>query len=153
VHSARIVSARSGDDLRAVAQLFAEYASTLPIDLGYQGFAAELASLPGAYAPPTGELLLALDPDPIGCVGLRPFASGVCEMKRLYVRSRGRGVGRALAETIVRAGRLLGYREMRLDTLDSMTPAIALYKQLGFVEIAAYYATPIANTVFMSLAL
>jgi ribosomal protein S18 acetylase RimI-like enzyme len=129
----------------------------LPIDLGYQDFDEELASLPGKYAPPSGALLLARNERgvAIGCVALRAFGEGVCEMKRLYVapEGRGAGLGRALAEAIIEAARAAGYREMRLDTLASMAGAQALYRALGFVEIARYYDTPIEGTVFMSLKL
>lgn len=153
-----IARAATPDDLQAVAGLFADYAAWLPIDLGYQGFQAELAALPGKYAPPKGELLLARDPDgaAVGCVALRPIdPAGVCEMKRLYIapEARGMGLGRALAMAIVAAGRAGGYREMRLDTLEDMTPAITLYRQLGFEGIGPYYAPTPPGTVFMGLRL
>jgi ribosomal protein S18 acetylase RimI-like enzyme len=153
-----IARAATPDDLQAVAGLFADYAAWLPIDLGYQGFGAELAALPGKYAPPQGELLLARDPDgaPLGCVGLRAIEpDGICEMKRLYIapEARGMGLGRALATAIIAAARAIGYREMRLDTLEGMTPTIALYGQLGFVRIGPYYAPTPPGTVFMGLSL
>jgi ribosomal protein S18 acetylase RimI-like enzyme len=153
-----ITSANLPTDLPAITQLFRAYAASLPIDLGYQGFDGELAALPGKYAPPTGALLIARDDNgaALGCVAMRPLdESGVCEMKRLYVapQGRGRGLGRALAQAIIEAARAAGYREMRLDTLASMTQAQALYRALGFSEIGAYYDTPIENTVFMSLKL
>jgi ribosomal protein S18 acetylase RimI-like enzyme len=145
-------------DLPAITQLFRAYAASLPIDLGYQGFDGELASLPGKYAPPAGALLIARDATgaALGCVAMRPLDEpGVCEMKRLYVApaGRGQGLGRALAHAIIEAARAAGHREMRLDTLSSMHEAQALYRALGFTEIAAYYDTPIENTVFMSLKL
>jgi len=144
-------------DLPAITQLFRAYAASLPIDLGYQGFDGELQSLPGMYAPPHGALLIARDADgaALGCVAMRPLDEGVCEMKRLYVapEGRGKGVGKELALAIIEAARAAGYREMRLDTLSSMHGAQALYRALGFVEIGAYYDTPIEGTVFMSLAL
>ncbi len=145
-------------DVPAITQLLRAYAASLPIDLGYQGFDGELAALPGKYAPPHGALLLARDDNgaALGCVAMRPLDEpGVCEMKRLYVApvGRGRGLGRALAQAIIETARAAGYREMRLDTLASMTEAQALYRALGFTEIGAYYATPIENTVFMSLKL
>lgn len=153
-----IARATTPADLAAVAVLFADYAAWLPIDLGYQGFKAELAALPGKYAPPRGELLLARDPDgaPLGCVGLRAIEpEGVCEMKRLYIApdARGMGLGRALATAVIAAARAIGYREMRLDTLEGMTPAIALYRQLGFTRIGPYYAPTPPGTVFMELRL
>ena len=145
------------DDLRAVTDLFEGYAASLPVDLGYQDFATELAELPGKYAEPKGALLLARDQAgaPLGCIALRPLDGGVCEMKRLFLmpEARGIGLGRALAEAIIVAARDRGYRELRLDTLPSMTSAIALYERLGFEQIEPYYAPTPPGTVFMALAL
>lgn len=145
-------------DLADVASLFRAYAGSLPIDLGYQDFEAELAGLPGKYAPPRGALLLARAPDgaPLGCVALRPFAEpGVCEMKRLYVApaARGLGLGRALAEAVTAEAARLAYAEIRLDTLPSMSSAIGLYEALGFRRIGAYYDTPVAGTLFLARSL
>jgi len=143
------------DDIDTVVELFREYAAGLDIDLGYQDFEEELESLPGAYAPPKGALLLAeIDNKPVGCVAVRALhATNFCEMKRLYVRSaaRGTGAGRALAEAAVAEGRRMGYAAMRLDTLSTMKAALSLYRALGFKEIAAYYETPVADTVFMHM--
>ena len=140
-------------DIDAVVELFREYAAGLDVDLGYQDFEEELESLPGAYAPPKGALLLAeIGGKPVGCVAVRALhATNFCEMKRLYVRSaaRGTGAGRALAEAAVAEGRRMGYAAMRLDTLSTMQAALSLYRALGFKEIAAYYETPISDTVFM----
>lgn len=154
----RIDPVRTADDLRATAALFDAYARSLPVDLGYQDFGAELASLPGKYAPPAGELLLARDAagGPLGCVGLRPLpAAGCCEMKRLYLapEARGAGLGRALAEAIIGQAREIGYGELRLDTLATMTSAIGLYRQMGFAEIEPYYAPTPPGTIFMALRL
>jgi ribosomal protein S18 acetylase RimI-like enzyme len=153
-----IRAVRSAEDLRAVAALFEDYARSLPVDLGYQDFGAELASLPGKYAPPAGELLLARleGGAAVGCVGLRPLAeAGGCEIKRLYLKdaARGTGLGRALTLAVIARAREIGYRELRLDTLPSMTAAIALYRQLGFVEIAPYYAPTPPGTLFLALRL
>jgi ribosomal protein S18 acetylase RimI-like enzyme len=150
-----IVTVQAPSDLADVITLFTAYAGSLSIDLTYQGFAGEMAAMPGKYAPPKGELLLArgADGQPLGCVGLRPLdAPGCCEMKRLYVAPEGRGlgVGRALAEEIISAAKRIGYREMRLDTLPEMDKAIAIYRTLGFVPIAPYYDTPIAGTLFLA---
>jgi GNAT superfamily N-acetyltransferase len=136
--------------------LFEEYAAWIGLDLSFQGFAAELASLPGPYVPPRGRLLLALaGGEAAGCVALRPLDSGVCEMKRLYVRPpfRGQGLGKLLAERIVEEARAIGYLKMKLDTLPFMQPAIRLYESLGFSSCTAYYATPLPDTVFMELRL
>ena len=154
----RVVRVRTAADLAAVAALFRAYAASLDVDLGYQDFAGELAALPGRYAAPQGALLLARGPAgaALGCVGLRAIApAGTCEMKRLYVApaGRGTGLGRRLVLAALRRAVRLGYREMRLDTLASMTAAQALYRQLGFAPIAPYYDTPVAGTVFLHRAL
>jgi ribosomal protein S18 acetylase RimI-like enzyme len=156
--SFRIRPARSIADIEAAVRLFEAYAASLGIDLGFQDFTTELATLPGAYAPPAGELLLARDRHgkPLGCVGLRPLApAGCCEMKRLYVApcARGRGLGQALVAAIIAEALRIGYREMRLDTLPTMTEAIALYRKAGFVPIEPYYDTPVAGTVFLARSL
>lgn len=153
-----IIPVRSAADLAATAELFAGYAASLPVDLAYQDFGDELAALPGKYAAPAGELFLARDAhgSPLGCVGLRPIApEGCCEMKRLFLlpAARGLGLGRALTEAVIGAARGLGYRELRLDTLPSMTTAQALYASMGFERIAPYYALTPAGTVFMGLRL
>jgi putative acetyltransferase len=148
-----IVPATSADHIATARRLFKEYEASLGIELTFQGFAQEVAGLPGAYAPPAGRLLLATGAEPAGCVALRPLDGGICEMKRLYVRPTARGarLGRRLAETVIREARAIGYARMRLDTLPSMKEAFALYQTLGFREIAPYYATPIAGTRFMEL--
>ena len=153
-----IRAVRTGEDLRAVAGLFQGYAASLPVDLGYQDFAAELAGLPGKYAPPGGALLLARAADgaPLGCVGLRAISpEGCCEMKRLFVlpAARGLGLGAALVRAVVEAARARGYGELRLDTLPSMRAAIAMYEQLGFERMEPYYAPTPEGTVFMRLRL
>ncbi len=151
---ARIAPVRTPDDLAATITLFRAYANSLPIDLGYQDFEGEMAVMPGKYAPPGGELLLARGSGgtATGCVGLRPISpDGCCEMKRLYVAPGGRGqrLGERLVDAVIEAAERIGYREMRLDTLPSMTAAIALYRKFGFVPMEAYYDTPIRGTVFM----
>jgi GNAT superfamily N-acetyltransferase len=149
---------RTAEDLRATAELFQRYAATLPPELGYQDFGAELANLPGQYGPPGGELLLARDGagSALGCVGLRALAPpGCCEMKRLFLvpAARALGLGRAMAQAAIDAARRRGYRELRLDTLPTMPAALALYEGLGFARIDAYYAPTLPGTIFMSLAL
>jgi ribosomal protein S18 acetylase RimI-like enzyme len=141
-------------EMEAVAALFRDYAGSVGVDLSFQGLESELASLPGAYAPPTGRLLLAVSPvgDPLGCVALRRLPEiGACEMKRLYTRptARSRGAGRALAIAAIGAAREVGYQTMRLDTLPTMVAAQALYRDLGFEVAPAYYDTPVPGTLFM----
>jgi ribosomal protein S18 acetylase RimI-like enzyme len=142
------------DEMGVVAALFREYAGALDVDLSYQGFGAELAALPGQYAPPNGTLLIALSAtgDPIGCVGVRPLREpGLCEMKRLHVspNGRGQGIGRALAEAAIEAATSAGYIVMRLDTLPTMRAAQQLYQRLGFKTTQAYYNSPVSGTIFM----
>ena len=148
---------RDAEDLKAAIALFYAYADFLGVDLTYQKFEAEMAAMPGHYAPPRGELLLARAEDgtALGCVGLRPLEDGTCEMKRLFVTPEARGLklGQALAEAIVGHARRIGYAQMRLDTLPKLGAAIALYKKMGFRRTAAYYDTPIVGTMFFSLKL
>jgi putative acetyltransferase len=151
-----IRDATTPDDLAAIRQLFEEYVAWLGVDLSYQGFAQELANLPGYFAPPQGRLLLAVDSEgPIGCVAIRPLGTGACEMKRLYIRTshQRRGIGRTLAQRVISEARAAGYTTMLLDTLPHMAGAIGLYESLGFKRRHAYYDTPLAETVFFELPL
>jgi ribosomal protein S18 acetylase RimI-like enzyme len=134
--------------------LFKEYASMLGVDLCFQDFERELKELPGEYSEPGGCILLAsLDSALVGCVALRPLGSGVCEMKRMYVRPgfRGQGVGRILAQNIIAEARRRDYRKMRLDSLPIMKEAQTLYRSLGFREIDPYRLNPVQGAVFMEL--
>ena len=149
-----IVRAETAEQLEWTRQLIEEYAASLPVDVSYEHVPDECARLPGEYAPPLGELLLALvDGRPAGCIALRPIDRDTCEMKRVYLRPewRGRGIGRELAEAIVDAARRIGYRRMRLDTIPSLKPAIALYRSMGFRVIAPYRAIPTSCAFFMEL--
>lgn len=143
-------------EMAQVRELFEEYADSLGIDLGFQNFQAELADLPGDYAPPRGCILLALvDGALAGCCALRPLDTAdyanAAEMKRLYVRKafRGFGLGRQLAEATLDAARRAGYASVLLDTLDGMESARALYAELGFEEIPPYYHNPIAGAHYL----
>ena len=154
----KLIDACDSPSLVTIRTLFREYAAAIGIDLCFQNFEAELAALPGCYAPPAGCILLAeSDPgrEPAGCIALRPLDPGICEMKRLYVRPayRGTGLGRTLAVALIERARQIGYATMRLDTLASMTSAQALYRTLGFRECPAYYANPLPGVVYMELAL
>jgi putative acetyltransferase len=151
-----IVDGGGAGRIDVVRQMFRDYERAIQVDLCFQGFAAELAGLPGAYAPPRGRLLLAIAAgEPIGCVGLRPIDGEAAEMKRLFVRpqARGGGVGRLLATAAVEAARAAGYRRLRLDTLASMAEAISLYRSLGFEEIPPYTPNPLPGPLFFELAL
>lgn len=140
-------------DLTSARELFVEYQRWLGVDLCFQGFEDELATLPGRYAPPGGALLLAKAGDEIaGCVAVRDLGGGRCEMKRLYVRPafRGRGFGRALALAVLAEAGRLGHSSMVLDTLDWMAEALALYRSLGFTETIPYTHNPLPGPIFMT---
>ncbi len=146
----------TADELARTAEIFREYAASLAVDLCFQDFDAELASLPGEYAVPRGHLLHAyVDGELAGCGALRPFADAedgnACEMKRLYVRPafRGIGLGRILAKALFDEARRAGYSTMLLDTLDDMEAARELYASLGFVEIPPYYYNPIPGAHYL----
>lgn len=142
-------------DFTIARTLFEEYGASLGVDLAFQDFATELATLPGAYVPPAGALLLAeLDGEVVGCVALRPLEPPlVAELKRLYVRAagRGHGLGSALTRAALDQARAAGYRRIRLDTLPGMTQAQTLYRQLGFRDIPPYRYNPVPGTRFMEL--
>jgi ribosomal protein S18 acetylase RimI-like enzyme len=154
----QIVPAVSSEDIADARGLFREYIAGLGIDLSFQNVDAELAGLPGVYAPPDGALLIArgASREAVGCVAMRPASDGVSgEMKRLYTRpaARGSGLGRHLAEAVIEHARLRRYDRIVLDTLASMEAAHRLYASLGFVQIDAYYSNPVPGTRYMALAL
>ena len=145
------------EHIEHVRALFLEYGGSLGFSLCFQSFDEEVKNLPGAYGPPDGVLLLARCADHFaGCIALRKLEAGVCEMKRLYVRpgDRGLGLGRMLVERLIAEARLIGYQRMRLDTVGSaMKDAVALYRRLGFREIAPYSSIPIESALWMELLL
>ena len=151
-----IRQAADAADMARARTLFLEYAEWLQVDLCFQGFDRELATLPGAYAPPDGRLFLALDgEDAAGCIALRRFDAARGEVKRLYVRPayRGMRLGERLALLVIEAARVIGYRALLLDTLAQMHAAHALYGRMGFRDIPAYYHNPIPGAVYMELEL
>lgn len=151
----RIVQVKEKDEsIENIKELFKEYASSLGFDLSFQDFEEELSNLPGDYSAPQGCLLIAIHNDKIsGCVSLRAIDDNICEMKRLYVKPefRGFGIGKKLALAIIEKGKDLGYKYMRLDTIEFMEQAIKLYERLGFYDIEAYRYNPIKGTRFMEL--
>jgi ribosomal protein S18 acetylase RimI-like enzyme len=155
MQSVQIIHADSAEYAERVRTLFREYAETLGFSLCFQGFDEELNSLPGKYSRPKGRLLVARRNDEdVGCVGVQPQSPGICEMKRLYLRPafRRSGIGRLLAEAAIREATAAHYQAMRLDTIEPMMPAaVALYRTLGFREIAPYRANPIPGALYLEL--
>jgi putative acetyltransferase len=154
--SIQIQALEGVESLHEVRELFREYAGSLDIDLCFQNFEEELASLPGDYAPTRGALFVARSANGlVGCCAMRPLDTAdypnACEMKRLYVRPslRGRGLGRRLAEAVMQAARQAGYAFILLDTLNEMETARAMYQELGFVEVAPYYFNPIEGAHYL----
>ena len=143
-------------DRDAIVELFRAYQQSLSVDLCFQGFDDEIAQLPGAYAAPSGRLLLAsIGAEPVGCVALRRHDPETGEMKRLYVRSsaRGHGIGRRLVEQIVIEARMIGYRRLSLDTLPEMVEAQALYEVHGFRTVEPYTFNPVPGAKYLGLTL
>jgi putative acetyltransferase len=153
----KFIQAESVSEISEARKLFLEYSERLGLDLCFQNFEQELAELPGRYASPEGRLLLAISNAQVaGCVGLRKIGDGVCEMKRLYVRPkfRGLGIGRAMALHLIEEARALNYSQIRLDTLPAqMGEAIKMYRSLGFREIEPYYHNPVEGALFLELTL
>jgi len=149
--------AESPTQLAQARELFLEYAQSLGFSLCFQNFDKELAELPGDYAPPEGRLFLAeYEGQLAGCVALHKLDDAICEMKRLYLRPQfhGKGLGRVLADRVIAEARRIGYQRMRLDTVESvMKDAVAMYRRIGFHEIAPYRANPIAGALYMELQL
>jgi putative acetyltransferase len=152
-----LIQATVTEHVEEARTLFVEYGNSLGFSLCFQSFDEELEGLPGAYAPPNGRLLLArYAAHAAGCVALRPCEPGICEMKRLYVRpaDRGRGLGLLLANRVITEARTIGYERMRLDTVASaMKDAVALYRRIGFREIAPYSKIPVESALWMELVL
>ena len=149
-----IIEAKTNELISETKELFQEYASTLGFDLDFQDFKKEMEGFPDHYSTPDGCLYLACyGKQRIGCVGLRYFEKGICEIKRLYIRPEFRGMkaGRMLAEAAIKAARDIGYEYIRLDTLQSMESANSMYKSLGFYDIEPYRHNPIDGAMYMEL--
>ena len=157
VKGVSFVQAESPAQIADARELFLEYAQSLGFSLCFQNFDSELSNLPGDYAPPDGRLLLAEYERQVGgCVALHKLEDEICEMKRLYLRPqfRGKGLGRLIADRIIAEARQIGYHSMRLDTVEPvMKDAVAMYRRIGFREIAPYCNNPIAGALYMELLL
>jgi putative acetyltransferase len=157
VKALSLIQAETPSQITQARELFFEYAQSLGFSLCFQNFDHELAALPGDYAPPEGRLLLAeFEGQLAGCVALHKLESSICEMKRLYLRPqfRGQGLGHVLADGIIAEARQIGYQRMRLDTVEPvMKDAVAMYRKIGFQDIAPYRANPIAGAMYMELQL
>jgi len=142
-------------DIEHIRSLFLEYADSLSFSLGFQGFTDELLGLPGDYEILEGGMLLLYksEQQAVGCAAMRRIDQDICEMKRLYVRPyfRGKGIGRELTLKIIEQTREMGYKQMRLDTLDYMKAAVKMYESLGFRYIQAYRYNPIGGALYMEL--
>ncbi len=141
----------TSDELKAVKDIFTEYAQQLNVDLCFQGFEQELQQLSSVYAPPRGCIILAYQGTAVaGCVALKPIEPTVCEMKRLYVRPAYRGIalGKILVEELIAFARQCGYTSMKLDTLHTLTSAIRLYRSLGFEPTAPYVFNPLDEVLY-----
>jgi putative acetyltransferase len=150
------ITVAAGQQIASVQDLWREYWSSIGLPLDLQGFAEEVAALPGVYRPPGGRLLLAMiEGEPAGTAAFRPLDAWRCEAKRLYVRPRyrGRGVGRLLLDRLIGEARTEGYLAIYCDTLKSMTAALQMYKESGFSEIAPYSATPTPEAIYLGRAL
>ena len=152
----RVVVAESEDHWRQARRFVEEYAASLGVDLSFQNFEHEVEHLSSEYAAPTGVFFLAEENGRyVGCIGVRHFANGVGEIKRLYVSpaGRGHGVGRLLVESVLAAGKQLGYARLVLDTLPSMKEAQNLYASFGFTSTAPYRFNPVPGSAYLEKAL
>lgn len=151
-----IYRANNSKYITYIQALFLQYAEALNIDLSFQNFEDELKALPGKYSEPEGALLIALeDNEPLGCIALRKIDEETCEMKRLFVKPEYRNMrlGKRLVEEIIKEGKQIGYKSIKLDTLKSMESAVKLYKSFGFKETESYIYNPIKDAIYMELKL
>ncbi len=146
-----IIKASTIDEIGIVRELFIEYQQFLQVDLCFQSFAEELAKLPYKYTEPEGTILLAkVGEEFVGVVALWKLEDGVCEMKRLYVKDefKGLGIGKALAQKLLKEAKSKGYKTMKLDTLRRLKAANQLYPKLGFIETKPYNYNPEGDVAY-----
>ena len=152
----KYITPNTTDQFNDAISLFQEYANSLNISLAFQNFDEELNIINSMYGSPTGCLLLVYDNElPIACAAYRKIGEDICELKRMYIKPnyRRKGIGQEMMNILCTRAKLNGYSLMRLDTLDSMTPAIKLYSNNGFYTINAYYHNPNEGVVYMEKAL
>jgi putative acetyltransferase len=140
------------DDFKQARILFKEYADALGVDLSFQDFEKELEIINVQYNKPDGGLLIAhLGDHPVGCAGVRRFDEETAELKRMYVKSESRGfrIGVELLKRSLIVAKELGYKKMRLDTLENMAKAQELYRSFGFYIIPSYRFNPLKGTIYM----
>jgi putative acetyltransferase len=151
----QIIEVNTPELLAETKILFREYEKWLNVSLCFQGFEEEVITLPGKYAPPDGRLYIVKSENTLcGCIGLRKIEDGICEMKRLFLKTemRGKGIGNALIAKIIQDAKTIGYIKMRLDTIkEKMPKAVEIYKSYGFIETEPYYYNPNQHTLFMEL--
>ena len=148
----KYITPNTTDQFNDAISLFQEYANSLNISLAFQNFDEELNIINSMYGSPTGYLLLVYDNElPIACAAYRKIGENICELKRMYIKPdyRRKGVGQEIMNILCSRAKLNGYTLMRLDTLDTMTPAIKLYSNNGFYTIDAYYHNPNNGVVYM----
>ena len=152
----KYITPNTTDQFNDAISLFQEYANSLNISLAFQNFDEELNIINSMYGSPTGCLLLVYDNElPVACAAYRKIGEDICELKRMYIKPdyRGKGIGQEIMNILCTRSKLNGYRLMRLDTLDTMTPAIKLYSNNGFYTIEAYYHNPNEGVVYMEKSL
>ncbi|GHU44778.1 hypothetical protein AGMMS50289_13920 [Betaproteobacteria bacterium] len=152
--TARLITAPDDPAIPAIREFFRDYAAWMGVNLSFQSFDEEIATLPGRYSALTGRLFVGeIDGHPAGCVGIRAMSENMCEMKRMYVApdARGFGVGTALAVAAIRAAKEMGFHRLVLDTIPSMRMAVKLYREMGFTEAPAYYPAPLEGSIYLSL--
>ncbi len=150
------IRATTEADYQAAASLFREYAAWLGIDLSFQDFGNELLELHDQYGPPKGGIILCKSDDAyIGCAGVREWEGDEAELKRMYLQPafQGKGSGKRLLTETLELARELGYKSIRLDTLEKLEAALQLYRSQGFVETPPYYHNPNTGVIYLQYTL